>query len=194
MKPTKLTSKLLATLQTGNRVRDTVVRGLFAECGQNGVSLKIQADLWIGDRGKRTLARTVRMTLGKHPELAIDEARTIAMARLAQIKAGIDPNEPTAAAPGELTVGQMFTNYVTHMRIQQRADRSIADVEYVLEKYLSHLRDVAVSKIKPSTLAAEHLRISTNNGKLVANKAIKAFGTAYKLAGKRADDKGTFSG
>jgi integrase len=192
MKPTKLTSKLLASLQTGERVRDTTVRGLFAECGLNGVSLKVQADLWIGERGKRTLARTVRITLGKHPALSIEAARTAAMAKLALIKAGIDPNASNAPAPGELTVGGMFAQYVEHMRILGRADRSIADVEYVLEKYLPHLRNVAVSQIKPSTLAGEHLRITNNHGKLVANKAIKAFGTAYKLAGKRADNKTDF--
>src|SRR5262245_51083898 len=111
MKPTKLTARLLSNLKAGERVRDTTVKGLFAECGQTGVSLKIQADLWQGERGTRQLVRTVRMTLGKHPELSLDDARARAMAQLADIKRGIDPSVPAAAKPGELTVGQMFEAY-----------------------------------------------------------------------------------
>jgi integrase len=185
MKPTKLTSKLLASLQMGERVRDTIVRGLFAERGLNGVSLKVQADLWIGERGKRTLARTVRITLGRHPELSIEAARTAAMAKLALIKAGIDPNASSAPAPGELTVGGMFESYIDYMRVEQCADRSIADMQYMLGKYLIGWRDRSVLSITAHDIETEHKRITTQHGKLVANKAIKAFGTAYRRAVKR---------
>ena len=49
--PVKLTAAVLERLQPGELVRDSKVRGMFAEAGKTGVvSLKIQADLREGRR------------------------------------------------------------------------------------------------------------------------------------------------
>jgi integrase len=188
VEPTKLTQGALAKLKPGEKVRDTQVKGLFADRGATGVSLKIQADLWSGRTGSRTLVRTVRMTLGRYPELAIDAARAEAMRLLAMIKQGIDPKAPERATPGQLSVGSMFERCAEHMRTLERADRSVDELLYLLNKYLLHLKDVPLTGVKPSTLRAEHERISREHGKTVANKTMRAYRSAFNVALKQADD------
>lgn len=192
LKPTKLTARVLAKLQPGQRRRDTAVRGFFAEAHGAGISFKLQADLWKGQRGRRTFVRTVRQTLGRFPELGIDEARQQAMALLAQIKAGVDPRpapsrEPAAPSP-VMTVAAMFALAAESMRTNQRAARSVAELEYMLSKYLPHLASTPVCEVKPSMLRAEHKRITAEHGPVVANHAMRAYRSAFNTAKKRADD------
>jgi integrase len=188
VEPTKLTQAVIAKLKPGERVRDTQVKGLFADRGATRVSLKIQADLWSGRTGSRTLIRTVRMTLGRLPELSIDSARAEAMRLLAMIKQGIDPKAPERATPGQLSVGAMFERCADHMRTLERADRSVDELLYLLNKYLPRLKDTPVLEVKPSTLRSEHERISKEHGKTVANKTMRAYRSAFNVALKQADD------
>jgi len=57
-------------------------------------SYKVQRNLWVGVRGRRRKAKTVRHTLGTTVELSPDDARTRAMEVIAQIKQGNDPDAP----------------------------------------------------------------------------------------------------
>lgn len=183
-KPTKLTAKVLASLQPGERVRDTVVRGLFAECGVRGVSLKVQADL----RQPGQPVRTVKQTLGHHgPELSLDAARAQAQGLLSTIKSRVDPRAPVAE-PGKLTVRAMFEAYSHDLRARGGAENSIQEHAYLLKKYLPALAERAVAEVKPSELRAEHARITQEHGATVANKAMRAFRAAFNLAIKHADD------
>jgi integrase len=183
-KPTKLTAKVLGSLQPGERVRDTVVRGLFAECGVRGVSLKVQADL----RQPGQAVRTVKQTLGHHgPELSLDAARAQAQGLLSTIKSRVDPRAP-AAEPGKLTVRSMFEAYSDDLRARGGAESSIQEHAYLLQKYLPALAERAVADVKPSELRAEHARITQEHGATVANKAMRAFRAAFNLAIKHADD------
>jgi integrase len=183
-KPTKLTAKVLASLQPGQRVRDTVVRGLFAECGVRGVSLKVQADL----RQPGQPVRTVKQTLGRHgPELSLDAARAQAQGLLSTIKSRVDPRAP-AAEPGKLTVRRMFEAYSEDLRARGGAETSIQEHGYLLQKYLPALVERAVADVKPSELRAEHARVTREHGATVANKAMRAFRAAFNLAIKHADD------
>jgi integrase len=189
-KPAKLTAKVIAALKPGERVRDTVVRGLFAERGARGVSLKVQADL----RQPGKPVRTVKQTLGQHgADLSLDAARARAQGLLAQIKSGTDPRAP-AAEPGKLTVRAMWSDYEADMRTRGCADRSITDHATVLTRYLPALAERAVADVKPSELRAEHARITLEHGKVAANKAMRAFRSAFNVALRHADDPDALGG
>src|SRR5688572_24044066 len=95
VKPTKLTKRVVEGLKPGQLVRDTAERGFFAEAGKTGVSFKIQRDVWQG--GRRV--RTVRMTIGRFPQLSVDEARNRARDLLVQLEKGIDLRPAAPAAP-----------------------------------------------------------------------------------------------
>lgn len=56
-------------------VRDTTVRGLLIDVNKLSKSYKVQKELWVGERGRRRLAKTVRKTLGTTEDLTLDEPR-----------------------------------------------------------------------------------------------------------------------
>ncbi|MCB1512525.1 MAG: hypothetical protein KDJ36_16620 [Hyphomicrobiaceae bacterium] len=62
---------------------------------------KVQRDLWQGQRGRRTLIKTVRQTLGTTDEPTLERASLKAEDVIRQIKLGGDPNAPLAAQKAE---------------------------------------------------------------------------------------------
>ena len=76
--PRKLTKGFIDDLPydgTGYLVRDTKVTGLLIAVNKTVKTYKVQRDLWRGQRGRRQLIKTVRLTLGSTEELTLDEAR-----------------------------------------------------------------------------------------------------------------------
>lgn len=69
--PRKLTEGFVQSLPIGAPfvVRDTKVTGLMVAVNKHSKSYKVQRDLWEGERGRRTLVKTVRHTLGTTDEL-----------------------------------------------------------------------------------------------------------------------------
>jgi hypothetical protein len=95
--PQKLTEGLVKRLPLNGQayfVRDLAVTGLLVAVNKSTKSHKVQRDLWRGQRGRRRLIKTVRHTLGTIDELTLDDARTRAQEVIAQIKRGVNPNEP----------------------------------------------------------------------------------------------------
>jgi len=192
MAPQKLTARVLGTLQPGDRVRDTVVRGLFAEAGKTGaVSLKLQADLRQGPKnGVARKPETIRMTLGRFPEVALDAARGKAMAVLAEIKAGVDPREQPAeqaATVESWTVGRMRDEYVKDLRIRQKAARTIDDLGELFTRYLADWLELPAAAVTKAMARERHALITTNHGPVSANYAIRAFRTCFNFAKRAAD-------
>lgn len=182
--PAQLTKARLAALKLGERQRDAKVRGLFAERGAKGWSLKIQADLHV----KGQPVRTVRQTLGQWSDLTaidLEAVRAEAQGLISTIKRGIDPRAPERA--GVLTVGKMWAAYAADLAQRQCEPRTIEDFERVLKVYLPAFGSRAVAEVKPSELRAEHTRLTTAHGPVAANKAMRAFRTAFNLASKQAD-------
>ena len=188
----KLTARILGSLNPGDLVRDSAIRGFFVQVGKRGeVAFKIQADL----RRPGKPVQSVRMTLGNWPDLALDDARASAMQRLGEIKAGRDPRgdaDPASkageSAPGVLTVARMFEQAAEHLRTAGRSERTLTDLDWLATKYLNHLGQRLVAEVKPSELRAEHQRITSEHGPVAANKALRAFRQAYNLALRQADD------
>ncbi|MFB3092285.1 MAG: Arm DNA-binding domain-containing protein, partial [Dehalococcoidia bacterium] len=133
IQPTKLTEAFIRNLTCEDKpflVRDTMIKGLMIAVNKHSKSYKVQRDLWVGQRGRRRKAKTVRHTLGTTHELKLDDARTHAMEIIAQIKQGVDPNTPTGATSrAEMwTVQRMFDEYAEDLRTRECAPRTIVDV------------------------------------------------------------------
>src|SRR5688572_12417898 len=114
----KLTQKMVDQIPLSERpqvVRDAAVTGLLLKIGKTSKAYAVQRELWVGERGRRRLVKTVRHTLGRTDELTLDEARTQALAVLAAIRSGRDPNEPKVAAE-VWTVEQAYAAYASDAR------------------------------------------------------------------------------
>lgn len=190
--PRRLTEGYIKSLTYNSRafaVRDTAVKGLLVDINKLSKSYKVQKELWVGERGRRRLAKTVRKTLGTTDELSLDDARTRALALIADIKRGKDPHGKYAAVDAaSWTVERMFQEYVADMATRECTERSGRNVMERMERYLGDWKKVPISAIKKSEARERHARISQRNGKRIANMAMKDFRWAYNLALRVVDD------
>ncbi len=193
IQPTKLTEAFIRNLTCEDKpflVRDTMIKGLMIAVNKHSKSYKVQRDLWVGQRGRRRKAKTVRHTLGTTQELKLDDARTRAMEVIAQIKQGVDPNTPTGATSrAEMwTVQRMFDEYAEDLRTRECTPRTIVDVVAQRGRYFADWNAVPISEITRTMARERHRRISTHHGKAAANSAFRVFKAAYNLALRVVDD------
>jgi integrase len=187
--PQKLTARILEKLSPGQLVRDSVVRGMFAECSKTGaVSLKIQADLRHGPRnGVARKPESIRMTLGRYPT-DLNVMRAEAMRLLADIKAGRDPRprakpEPPPTPPDATvkTVAEVFAEYVKDLATRRAAQGTIDNIEDKLRLYLSDWAPLPINAVTKEMARKRHQHITEENGPVAANHALKAFRTCFNF-------------
>lgn len=184
----KLTVRLLEQLQPGQILRDAQVPGLFVECGQQGVSLKIQADLRRGERTgvARPRAQTVKITLGRWPAMGVDAARVEAVRLLAEIKAGRDPRQ-RPAAPGVWTVERARAEYLADLQLREKAAGTIANLDRAFTLHLADWRALPLTGVTREMARERHARVLALSGPVAANNALRALRTVYNFA-KRVHD------
>lgn len=177
-KRVRLTAKILAALKPGEVARDEAVRGLFAEAGRGGdVSLKIQVDVY-GVAGAGRGRRTVKRTLGRYPDLALDAARSEAMRLIREAKAGAPPPSPA----GAWTVERMCAEYVADLALREKAARTQVDVADWFRRYLADWLPLPVTEVSREMARKRHAIVAEKHGKVAANHALKVFRTAYNFA------------
>jgi integrase len=189
--PRRLTEGFIKGLPLGAAtvVRDTKVTGLFVAVNKTCKSYKVQRDLWQGPRGRRTLVKTVRHTLGTTDELTLEEARLKAEDVIRQIKLGIDPNAPLANQKAEgWTVDILFDEYAADLRKRECADITIEKLLDRRDRYLSDWRAKPLKSITRSMARAKHDALTEGHGKVTANKVMRDFRAAYNLALRIMDD------
>ena len=195
LKPTKLTEALVRSLEPADKpytVRDTAVKGLMLAVNKKSKSYKVQRDLWVGDHGRRRLVKTVRRTLGTADELSIKDARREAMVLIASIQEGVDPNKTDEAeetVPAETwTADRMYDEYASDMRARDCSEENIASVLDRKDRLLKDWKSLPIGEIKRSMCRERHKKITTQNGKVIANQTFREFRAAYNIALRVADD------
>lgn len=192
--PRRLTEGYIRSLDYNGRpftVRDTAVTGLLVQINQRSKSYKIQRDLYVGERGRRQLLKTVRCTIGTTDVVSLDDARTRAQELIALVKRGIDPNakpEDKPISPDAWTVRRMYDEYAADMRARDCAERTIESMLDRRDRLLKGWLDLPITEIKRSTARERHKELTRESGKRSANMVFKDFRAAFNLAIKVADD------
>ncbi len=198
--PEKLTEQLIKGLYFDGKptiIRDAKLAGLLVAVNKGSKVYKIQRDLWQGQRGRRTLVKTVRHTLGSTDEMNLEEARSRAAAVLDQIKRGIDPNAKPGAAladAGKWTVHRMFEEYAADMRTRECAERSIVDMLDRVDRYIPKWAGLPIGEVKRSMAREEHQRITRDHGPRSANQILRDFRASYNFAMKVVDNPDALPG
>lgn len=192
MPPSKarLSVKVLSVLKPGDLARDESVRGLFAECtASGGVSLKVQADLRAGGR-----RQSIRRTLGRWPALALDDARALALAVLAEVRAGRDPRAAPAqdGGAGAWTVGRGFGKYLEDLEKRPGTELSRRDMAARLARYLGDWSDLPLAALTKELCEARQAQIAARirtsarqrnaTGARTANAVIRDLGAVWEFA------------
>ena len=191
IEPRKLTEAFVKALPTGRPlvVRDTKVTGFMIAVNKHSKSYKVQRDLWHGQRGRRTLIKTVRHTLGSTEELTLEEARLKAEDVIRLIKRGIDPNAPQAEQKAEgWTVDILFDEYARDMRKRECSENTIEHTLARRDRYLVDWKGIPLADVTRSMVRAKHQDLSEKRGKVTANHVMRDFRAAYNLALRIIDD------
>jgi integrase len=182
-----LTVRLLESLNPGDRVQDTEIGGLYAECGKRGVSLKLAVDVARGKTVRRTLLQW-RGGAALDLRKLKDEAAKVRAA----IRAGDKPAPKARRAPqpvveGVLTVGQAIDRYVEDMAKRGCAPRSVKFTSARLRKHLKAWLALPLASVGKSHCQSEHARITEASGAVSANRVLRDFRAVWNLAAKQTD-------
>ncbi len=171
---TKKTLDALVLPARGKRLYlyDTKVRGL---------------ELMVTDHGSKSFkvyrkcnGKPVRVTLGKYPEMTIDNARTEAQRVIAEMLGGKNPNAEKKKLRDETTWGEMFSLYMErHSKPNKKTWR---DDEKDVPRFLGHWFKRKLSDITKQEIQFLHEKIKKENGTIPANRLFSRIQGIYNKA------------
>lgn len=170
----KKTLDSLALPKPGKRlyVYDTKVRGL---------------ELMVTDQGKKSFKvyrklkdKPIRVTLGKYPELSIEQARHEAQKIITEILKGKNPNEEKKKLRAETSFGDMFSIYME--RYSKHHKKTWKDDARNVSRFLGHWFQRKLSSITKQEVQALHEKIRSENGLYQANRLLERIKAIYNKA------------
>jgi integrase len=124
--------------------------------------------------------RIIRVTLGRYPDLSIENARSKAFEVNAQIAQGINPNEAKNELKQEITFGELFTQFME--RYSKKFKKSWVYDEREVNKFLKHWFKRRVSTITNQEIRLLHEKIRDENGLYQANRILERIRAIYNKA------------
>lgn len=133
---------------------DTKVNGLLMAVTSAGVkSFQVYRKV----RGK-----PVRVTLGRFPDMTIEQARRNAQAALSTMAEGISPNlEKKAARARSVTLGEVFKDYLEVRTKGEKSlkPRTVLDYTQLMEKAFKDWEHKPLSGITRDMVASRHAKL-----------------------------------
>ncbi len=161
---TKRSIDVLPLPEVGKRlyVYDTKVRGLeLMVTGHGSRSFKVY---------RKLNEKPVRVSLGKYPEMSIEQARAEAQKVITEMIRGKNPNEEKKKLRAETTFGEMFNlfieNYAKHHKKTWQSDEK--DVPRFLGRWFQR----KLSVITKQEILNLHEKIRQENGLYQANRLL----------------------
>lgn len=152
--------------------RDTKVSGL---------------EIMVTDKGSKSFkvtkkkdGRIIRVTLGKYPDLSIENARKKAHEVNAQIAEGINPNDAKNELRKETTFGSLFSEYME--KYSKKHKRSWKYDEREVNKFLPHWFTRKISTITNQEVRNLHEKVRSENGLYQANRILERIRAIYNKA------------
>src|SRR3990167_11229333 len=135
-------------------IYDSKVRGLeLMVTGQGSKSFKVY---------RKLNNKPIRVTLGKYPEMSIEQARNEAQKVISEMIRGKNPNEEKKKLRAETTFGEMFhmfiENYAKHHKKTWRTD------EKDVPRFLGHWFPRKLSSITKQEIHSLHEKARQENG------------------------------
>lgn len=116
--------------------------------------------------------RTRFITLGKYPDLSVEQARTEARELISSLRKGIDPvASRKASLTRSITLQQVFDDYI-QVRRKQLSANTISNYRTVIDKHLEPWRKKELRKITRNMIQNRHAEL-TELSPSSANKAMR---------------------
>lgn len=151
---------------------DTKVRGLeIMITDQGSQSFKVY---------RKCNGKPVRVTLGKYPEMSIENARHEAQRVIADMIKGKNPNEEKKTLRSETTFGEMFVLFME--RYSKHHKKTWKDDEKDVPRFLGHWFQRKLSSLTKQEIQALHEKIRKENGLYQANRLLARLHIIYNKA------------
>jgi integrase len=121
-----------------------------------------------------------RITLGRYPDLSIEQARRKAAEVNATIAKGENPNDKRRADRAEMTLGQLKNEYIE--RYAKLHKITWRDDEAQFKRYLKHWENRKLSQIQKRDIQKLHMDIGNSNGHYAANRLLALLSTLFNKA------------
>jgi integrase len=128
---------------------------------------------------KKKDGRIIRVTLGKYPDLSIENARKKAHEVSAQIAAGINPNEEKSKINQEITFGNLFKEFIERYAKQQKI--TWKDDERDINRLCSHWFKRRISTITNQDIRLFHEKLGAD-APYMANRMLARIKVMYNKA------------
>ncbi len=124
--------------------------------------------------------RPERVTLGRYPDLSIENARGLASETNAQIAQGKNPNKEKSKIRDEITFKELFEQYLErYAKIHKKSWQSDQDQHRL---YLAAWNKRKISSIVKSDIEILHAKIGREHGNYAANRALSLLGIMFTKA------------
>jgi len=144
-------------------------------------------EIMVTDKGSQSFkvtkkkdGRIIRVTLGKYPDLSIENARKKAHEVNAQIAQGINPNEEKNELKQETTFGTLFNEYME--KYSKKHKRSWKYDEREVNRFLPHWFTRKISTITNQEVRNLHEKVRSENGLYQANRILERIRAIYNKA------------
>ena len=142
--------------------------------------IKVQGlGIGIGSTGKRSfiLYRKIngvpeRFTLGRYPDLTIEQARGKASDINSDIANGLNPAETKRSNKKEITLGELFSEYLERYALP-RGKKTISDMQDNFRRYLGKWANRKLSNISKRDVEKLHYRLGKEIGAHTANRTLE---------------------
>ena len=171
---TKRTLDALTLPEKGKRVYyyDAKTRGLGVSVTDKGTVTFIVY--------KKVEGKPERITLGRYPDLSIENARGLALETNAQIAQGKNPGREKSKLRAETTIKELFDKYLEqHAKVHKK---SWANDQSQYQLYLTPWSKRKISNIHKSDIETLHAKIGRDNGIYAANRALSLLGIMFSKA------------
>lgn len=171
------TKKALDTLplpSAGKRLYfyDTKIRGLELMVTEQGTkSFKVY---------RKCNGKPVRVTLGKYPEMTVENARNEAQRVIAEMLKGKNPNEEKKKLRSETTFWDIFSLFME--RYSKQHKKTWQTDEKDVRRFLGHWFQRKLSIITKQEVQAIHENIKKENGLYQANRLLARIHIIYNKA------------
>ncbi len=159
---------------------DTLIPSLTIQITAKGTKT-FQVYKWMGNKA-------IRVTLGKYPELTIEQARKQAFIKLAELADGINPNQKKKADKAKgVTLLECFNDY-----LEQKKDRlkpgTVHDYKRVLNEGFKDWHTRPLKDITRDLVASKHRKLGESS-QARANNAMRVLRALFNFASEVYEDE-----
>jgi integrase len=129
-----------------------------------------------------------RFRIGRYPDLPVEQARAEAQKLTGEIAGGKNPQDAKRAARGELTFGDLFTDYLERHAKPYKRPRSWKEDQGLYDRYLKPLAGRKVSAITRADVQRVHANIGREHGHYAANRALALVSVIFNRCASHLDN------